>query len=507
MAEERHQQNETTHVFISHKSKDKDAALKLKDLLTSAINGLQVFASCDAADLRVGEEWNTKIHEALTRAYWMILLYTDPSDNWDWCLYECGFHALKIHNQELDPPADGKRYKMTVLCPEGVTPPAPLTRWQFAGAHTESLETLLTDLQSAFGEGGRSLSERQTHHIASEISSVVQNLNVTYSFEGGLVSVSAEINSINRLKDPRADKILVSADENGAAMLGLQGRRQKVVKARPLSDVKDTNGELRLDLSSMITALEQAASDSQAIKPAILPVVFGSDYRSAYMPIVQRVILRGNDPDFEGKPSATLQLLLVESPLSYRTNVVDDALHNLLFVARAFRWKVIEDYQDVMTTIATNRVISAEDIPHLHTLDAQIDLSIRLARGKQLSEALLREIDAARTTKIQQVIRGWASSLRSFRTALSNAGDKKEETARDLVSAYEAMRDINQTILQEICDECAARMRKYFVLDRPLKVLFDPSVQVVVPAAADALAATGAAPAAGNALSVGAPRG
>jgi len=505
MAEERHQQNETTHVFISHKSKDKDAALKLKDLLTSSINGLQVFASCDAADLRVGEEWNSKIHEELTRAYWMILLYTDPSDNWDWCLYECGYHALKIHKQELDPPADGKCYKMTVLCPEGVTPPAPLTRWQFAGAHAELLETLLTDLQSAFGEGGRSLSVQQRHHIASEISNLVQSLNVTYSFEGGLVSVSAEINSINRLRDRSADKILLAADENGAAMLGLQNRRQKVVKAIPLSEVKDANGELRLDLSSVITALEQAASDSQAIEPAILPVVF-SDHRSAYMPIVQRAILRGNNPDFEGKPSVTIQLLLVESPLSYRNNV-DDAVHNLLFVARAFRWKVIEDYQNLMITIATNRIISAQDIPRLHALDAQIDLSIRLARGKDLSEALLREIDAARTTKIQQASGRWESSLRSFRTALRNAGDKKEETARDLVSAYEAMRDINQTILQEICDECAARMRRYFVLDRPLKVMFDPVVQIVVPAAADTPAATGATPAAGNAPSVGAPCG
>jgi hypothetical protein len=199
----------------------------------------------------------------------------------------------------------------------------------------------------------------------------------------------------------------------------------------------------------------------------------------------------------------TIQLLLVESPLSYRTNVVDDAIHNLLFVARAFRWKVIENYQNVMNTIATNRIISAEDIPRLHALDSEIDLNIRLARGKQLSEALLREIHTARATKIQQASGGWESILLSFRTALRNAGDKKEETARDLLSAYEAMRDINQTILQEICDECAERMKNYFKLDRSLKHMFDPAVQVVVSAAADAPTATGATRATGNALSVG----
>jgi hypothetical protein len=42
------------------------------------------------SDIGAGTDWNREIREALKRSHLLVLLFTNPSQNWDWCLYEAG---------------------------------------------------------------------------------------------------------------------------------------------------------------------------------------------------------------------------------------------------------------------------------------------------------------------------------------------------------------------------------------------------------------------------------
>ena len=49
-----------------------------------------------------GKPWRNKIREEIHRANWFILLLPDPSEDWDWCLYETGMFEGDLDNGELE---------------------------------------------------------------------------------------------------------------------------------------------------------------------------------------------------------------------------------------------------------------------------------------------------------------------------------------------------------------------------------------------------------------------
>ena len=104
-------------IFISHKARDGDreAACQIKDLLNK-IDGVTAFVSSSYASVAGGEPFLEKIHAALDSADAFFLLYTDPDEVWDWCLYECGYFKGKHR---------GKR-KFTSIHPLDLTAPAPI---------------------------------------------------------------------------------------------------------------------------------------------------------------------------------------------------------------------------------------------------------------------------------------------------------------------------------------------------------------------------------------------
>ena len=75
-------------VFISHKHEDHEVATTVAKLLESISTSLECFVS--GSDIGAGTDWNREIREALKRSHLLVLLFTNPSQNWDWCLYEAG---------------------------------------------------------------------------------------------------------------------------------------------------------------------------------------------------------------------------------------------------------------------------------------------------------------------------------------------------------------------------------------------------------------------------------
>lgn len=137
-----HQQEDSTkivddgklHIFVSHKVIDKEVAEKIKSRLIQygSPQRMEIFLS---EEIPIGEKWNEKVHIALKRADWLIFIYTDPSLEWDWCLYETGFFAGKVKTNNSD--------RLVCLYALDTKIPAPLRGWQAVLAQEEPIRQLL----------------------------------------------------------------------------------------------------------------------------------------------------------------------------------------------------------------------------------------------------------------------------------------------------------------------------------------------------------------------------
>jgi hypothetical protein len=76
-------------IFLSHKLGDFERHARIVAGALALFGGTNVTVSY-SGDFERGVEWEPKIREGLTKAHWLILLYTGPNVDWDWCLYETG---------------------------------------------------------------------------------------------------------------------------------------------------------------------------------------------------------------------------------------------------------------------------------------------------------------------------------------------------------------------------------------------------------------------------------
>jgi TIR domain len=99
-------------IFFSHKTNDSGVTNALKDLLDSNTENVEFHI---AEQIEKGANWRKAIVELLNRANFLVLVFTDPNEDWGWCLYETGFFdALSqsesrrriwcLHNASTDPP-------------------------------------------------------------------------------------------------------------------------------------------------------------------------------------------------------------------------------------------------------------------------------------------------------------------------------------------------------------------------------------------------------------------
>src|SRR5262249_525131 len=79
-------------VFISHKHADHALAVEVKKAMEGLSPGaIECFVS--GIDITAGMDWRREIRGVLARSHLLVLLFTTPSNNWDWCLYETGLYT------------------------------------------------------------------------------------------------------------------------------------------------------------------------------------------------------------------------------------------------------------------------------------------------------------------------------------------------------------------------------------------------------------------------------
>lgn len=126
----------TLNIFLSHKKgeSERNAALIAGCL---ALFGRNVKVIC-SAKFDPGINWQHAISKGLDQSDWLILLYTGPHTEWDWCLFETGYFQGRA----------GKSRKRRLIClhdPEYPVP-APLRAFTSVPAREEKVYELFEDI-------------------------------------------------------------------------------------------------------------------------------------------------------------------------------------------------------------------------------------------------------------------------------------------------------------------------------------------------------------------------
>ena len=129
-------------LFFSHKVNDEAVTLLLIDLLQSCTENIGFFIS---EKITTGDDWRQAIADNLSRANHLVLVFTDPHENWGWCLYKSGFFdALK----EVSKPDS----RICCLHHAATPRPSPLSHLQSIPAKRRNVEDWLLKI---FEESGQ----------------------------------------------------------------------------------------------------------------------------------------------------------------------------------------------------------------------------------------------------------------------------------------------------------------------------------------------------------------
>ena len=86
-------------IFISHKTEDKEIAIAVKTALSQFDGDLRFFISGES--ISAGDDWKSVLRDELRQSDLLLLLFTEPTRKWDWCLYEVGlFSTLEEQKDE-----------------------------------------------------------------------------------------------------------------------------------------------------------------------------------------------------------------------------------------------------------------------------------------------------------------------------------------------------------------------------------------------------------------------
>jgi hypothetical protein len=168
-------------VFFSHKVKDDTAINSIKNLIEARFERVRCFMS---KNIEKGTNWRQAIAEELTDSSFLVLVFTDPTEDWAWCLYETGFFdALTRFPNEM--------HTRRIYCLHHASnpPPSPIADLQTTKANLEDISRWLKELFKHTGQT-KEILWNDIPQIASQICELFEQENKSiYSAKSVGISV------------------------------------------------------------------------------------------------------------------------------------------------------------------------------------------------------------------------------------------------------------------------------------------------------------------------------
>ena len=202
--------------FLSHKAKDFRLAERCRNAIQELLS-INVFMS---EDIPKAHGFRQEIHSALEKADCFILLFTDPSEDWSWCLYEAGLYNTALTQ------VNGSGRPIYCLHFQDTPPPSPLADLQTVKSEARDIERWISDLCRVLKHTPPSGGKIQI--AAKKIDQAFKALNVVTEVEIKpyiwvvLPWPGRTKPNFNAAKLPaiRFENALVSIDKDSASMLG-----------------------------------------------------------------------------------------------------------------------------------------------------------------------------------------------------------------------------------------------------------------------------------------------
>ncbi len=409
------------HIFISHKLKDKKLAETIKKKL-GVLGGVQLemFLS---ENIAFGYNWDDEVHAALERSDWLFLLYTDPSAEWDWCLYETGYFSAGIKA--------GKHAPICLHSP-GIVPPNPIVRWKTVPADEHNVVNLLGQL---YGEPPREGVPAIRHDLVED-------------YRDTLTSTAAEIvdafgtkpeqfwwtnffrltlggNQITKLREDGCidDKAEVTSDISSLKLFNLNTDRCEWF------DIKQQLDEESLGWIDALGCIMQDACLQRVPRYPISRFHPPGDKQQLYRPVVYRL-------DKMSDQSICFKILLIKATGQCKPEVRGNlgSICDLLQMAQDFRWGVIDEHSFKIRRLMMNPATDEEVSKYLN----KVKMSIKKVELKAIDcgfkvieniEELFDEQDDKDV--IREASNRWAEVRGELMTAISDNNPKQVTVALD----------------------------------------------------------------------------
>ncbi|HEY1243086.1 MAG TPA: toll/interleukin-1 receptor domain-containing protein [Bryobacteraceae bacterium] len=421
-------------IFISHKHEDSRAAKLIQSKFEQwGGDRLKVYLS---ELVPKGEEWDPKIHEWLRQSDWLLLLYTGPGVEWDWCLYETGFFAGSHETT-------AKRF---CLHRAGVELPGPLKAWQ--SATEEDCAELLDQIfrQEPF-PGGKPLHLRLNDEtlktVAAEIMEAVGEKAKPVVFPPYVeLQMEKPHQQELRTSGTLAGDIRVVFECNAHEVFGLLDG----MGGRGLTWA-DVAGQLeRTRQKGWVNSLSDSlrrVCQNQSVSTT-LPIVYSvtDDAKTRWRPILYSVQTDGETQVF--------RIVLSEIRPEDDPRPSDPSLDHcmtLITTARMFRYGVIEKYRPLVRQLQTRKragtAVTAQDLEPFDALPSAIDRIETEAmnsgvRNLDVVIDLFPDPDGEESKKLGD----WSVQWAEYRKQLMGAVATKN--LDEMEKALDGMRNINR---------------------------------------------------------------
>ena len=345
-------ENEQVHVFVSHKAVDRElAATFMLNLLKHDVHK-KIHTFISSFDISAGKPWPTEVHNELRNSQWLILFYTSPEQNWNWCLYEAGYFSAFI---EEDP-------KKRIFCIHhpNVEVPKPLDKWQNITANRPGIKNLAKFLYKA-GETRLGLypdlfedpmiDERKI--FFKKLNSLFSKKVATKSFIGKCwITIYKE-----QLKDLQMgqipEKSLISFDELSKKVFGIGGVDETFVWEKFLEHYLNPDQSL---WSSKLAGVLQKAMTKEV--ESTFALLCDSKRQYFYRPVFEEMHYL-----FNGDMSFKFSFIPIPTYFNPESEKKIDKLFHLLNVQHNIRWRVIEKHKKIIEEYLdrTKEIISPDD--------------------------------------------------------------------------------------------------------------------------------------------------
>jgi len=331
-------ENKVVNVFFSYKKKDEATATAIVDLLrTYSAEKLCICYQAEFTKEMTGRKWREKIKQEIRRANWFIFLLPDPSDDWDWCLYETGLFDRQATSAD----------RMFCLHHPDADIPDPIEDYHHVAATIPDMEGFLRMVYVADDPipGLKALNpsiESKISQIAKEFVDTIRAPLIQKIYEP---SITLKIDDAERLmsKEELDSATIESSNFEAITLFDYSEQPQTWGELRKFIEEPNGDARWREELYHAIHRISQGRNSSPV--QAVFQSVTGKIYRP---------ILYAADKAGHNGPVIRFHISFIEDTSAIDSSTIPPTLSNLASILRfafRFRWEILEKFATHLKTI------------------------------------------------------------------------------------------------------------------------------------------------------------